>query len=107
MLLLQKSAPFVSSQQNRFLTPVRGRPYGMVCVELVAGLMSAVLLAFALLSPHSMELFIGLSPDAGDGSAEYGVALLWAAVSVVMFASAQRTWRKQIRASSIRPAVER
>jgi hypothetical protein len=74
MLLLQKSAPFVSGQQNRFLIrpvcpvkapPVRDRPYGMVWVELVAGLMSVVLLAFALLSPPWMELFIGLSHDAG------------------------------------------
>jgi hypothetical protein len=79
----------------------------MVWVELVAGLMSAALLALALLSPHWMELFVSLSPDAGDGSAEYGVALLWAAVSVLVFALAGRTWREQVRASSIRPAVER
>ena len=106
MPLPQKRASFLSSEQNRFLiqpvcspeaTPVRGRLPAMVWVELVAGLISAVLLALAILSPHWMELFAGLSPDAGDGSAEYGFALLWAAVSVLMFALAGRTRRKHLR----------
>lgn len=102
----QKRGPFLSSDQNCFLiqavcppeaSPVRGRLPAMVWVELVAGLIGAVLLALALLSPHWMELFVGLSPDAGDGSAEYGVALSWASVSVLMFALAGRTWRKHVR----------
>jgi hypothetical protein len=54
-----------------------------------------------------MELFFGLAPDAGDGSAEYGLALVWAAVSFLMFGLAGYTWNKQIRTSSIPLAVER
>jgi hypothetical protein len=116
MPLLQKRATFVSSGQNRFLIqpvcppkapPERSRQSGMVWLELVAGLMSVVLLVLALLSPHWVELLVGLSPDAGDGSAEFGIALLWAIVSALMFALAGRTWKKQIRVSSTRPAVER
>jgi hypothetical protein len=78
-----------------------------IWVEAALGLMSAALLALTILLPDWIELLFGSAPDAGDGSTEYGVALFWAAVSVLMFVSAGRTWRKQIRASSIRPAVER
>ena len=87
--------------------PVPGRLPARALVELSLGLISTVLLVLALFSPHWIELFSGLSPDASDGSAEYGVALFWAAVSIVMFALAGHTWRKQIRASSILHAMER
>jgi hypothetical protein len=46
-----------------------------------------------------MELLFGLAPDAGDGSAEYGLALVWATVSFLMFGLARYTWKKQIRTS--------
>lgn len=115
-LLLQKKSSAVSREQNRFLTgpvcrpetpPVRGRLPARVWVELALGLTSSALLALALLSPHWMELLFGLAPDAGDGSAEYGLALVWAAVSFLMFGLAGYTWKKQIRTSSIPLAVER
>lgn len=97
MMPLPQNRGSLSSEQNCFLIqavcppeapPVRGRLPAMVWVELVAGLISAVLLALALLSPHWMELFVGLSPDAGDGSAEYGVTLSCASVFVLIFALA-------------------
>src|SRR5664280_3010089 len=87
-LLLQKKSSAVSREQNRFLMgpvcrpetpPVRGRLPAKVWVELALGLTSSALLALAFLSPHWMELLFGLAPDAGDGSAERGFALLWAA----------------------------
>ena len=87
--------------------PVPGRLPARALVELALGVISTVLLVLALFSPHWIESFSALSPDAGDGSAEYGVALFWAAVSIVMFAMAGHTWRKQIRASSILYAMER
>lgn len=107
-LLLQKKSSAVSREQNRFLKgpvcrpetpPVRGRLPARVWVELALGLTSSVLLALALLSPRWMELLFGLAPDAGDGSAEYGLALVWATVSFLMFGLARYTWKKQIRTS--------
>jgi hypothetical protein len=88
MPLPWKRAQFLFSEPNRRLLSV------LVWLELAAGLISAMLVALALLSPHWMEQVAGLSPDAGDGSAEYGMALLWAAVSILMFALAGRTGRK-------------
>ncbi len=115
-LLLQKKSSALSTEQNRFLTgpvcrpeapPVRGRLPARVWVELALGLTSSGLLALALLSPHWMEQLFGIAPDAGDGSAEYGLALMWAAVAFLMFGLAGYTWKKQIRTSSIPLAVER
>jgi hypothetical protein len=44
-----------------------------------------------------MEALFGLAPDAGDGSAEWALAVGWATVSVLMFGLAGRTWRKRVR----------
>jgi hypothetical protein len=115
-LLQQKKSSVVSREQNRFLMgpvcrpeapPVRGRLPARVWVELALGLTSSALLALALFSPHWMERWFGLAPDAGDGSAEYGLALMWAAVSFLMFGLAGYTWKKQSRTSSIPLAVQR
>jgi hypothetical protein len=115
-LLLQKKSSAVSREQNHFLMgpvgrpeapPVRGRLPARVWVELALGLTSSALLALALFSPHWMERWFGFAPDAGDGSAEYGLALMWAAVSVLMFGLAGYTWKKQSRTSSIPLAVQR
>lgn len=65
--------------------------------ETVSGLMSAAFLALALLAPDWMEALFGWAPDAGNGAAEWAFALGWAAVSLVMFGSAGRTWRKRVR----------
>ena len=105
-LLLQEKSSAVSREQNPFLMqpvcrpetpPVRARLPARVWVELVLGLMSAALLTLAILSPDWIELMFGFTPDAGNGTAEWGVALLWAAVSILMFGLAGRTWRKQLR----------
>lgn len=111
----QKKAARLPDNPNQFLMrmprqpamPARNRMPARVWVELALGLMSSALLALALLSPHWMELLFGRAPDAGDGSAERGVALLWSALSVLMFGLAGRTWRRQIRSSSINLALER
>ncbi len=74
--------------QNRLLT--------RFWVEMVLGLMSAALLALTIVVPDWMEVLFGFAPDAGDGSAEWALTLLWATVSVLMFGFAGRTWRKRV-----------
>ncbi|MBB5318085.1 hypothetical protein HDF09_002771 [Edaphobacter lichenicola] len=105
-LLLQKKTSCLSGDHNRLLMqpvcepgtrPVRNRLPKRIWVEIVLGLMSAALLSLTILLPDWMEVLFGLAPDAGDGSAEWGVALLWATVSVLMFGFAGRTWRKHLR----------
>ena len=105
-LLLQKETSCHSSNHNCFLTgpscqagspPVPRRLPARLWVELILGLMSAVSLTLAIVLPNWMELLFRLAPDAGDGSTERGFALLWAAISVLMFGLAGRTWRKHVR----------
>lgn len=78
-------------------TSTRCRLPRRIWVELVLGLICAAFLALTILLPDWMEVLFGFAPDAGDGSAEWGIALSWATVSVLMFGFAGRTWRKHIR----------
>jgi hypothetical protein len=105
-LLRQKKTSCASGEHNRFLTgpafqsgspPVPKRLPARIWVELILGLISAVSLTLAIVLPNWMELLFRLAPDAGDGSAERGFALLWGAISVLMFGLAGRTWRKHVR----------
>ena len=66
-------------------------------VETAMGLISAVLLALTVLMPDWIELLFGSTPDAGDGSTEWRLALSLAAVSIAMFGFAGRTWKKHVR----------
>jgi len=65
--------------------------------EIVSGLLSAALFALTLLAPDWMEAVVRLAPDAGNGSAEWALALGWAAVSLLMFGFAGRTWGRRMR----------
>lgn len=65
-----------------------------VWVEMTLGMISAVSLSLAIVMPNWMERLFQLAPDAGDGSAERGFALLWAVISTLMFGLAGRTWQK-------------
>jgi hypothetical protein len=66
-------------------------------VETAMGLMSSVLLALTVLIPDWIERLFGSTPDAGDGSIEWRLALSLASISVVMFGFAGRTWKKYVR----------
>jgi len=104
--LPQKESSCASGEDNRFLsglarqagTPsVAKRLPARIWVELTVGLIGSALLTLAIFLPNWMELSFHVAPDAGDGSAERGFALVWAAISVVMFGLAGRTWRKHVR----------
>jgi hypothetical protein len=77
------------SMQNRLLA--------RFWLEVALALISAVLLALTIVAPDWMEELFGSAPDAGDGSAEWALALGWATVSVLMSGFAGRTWRKRVR----------
>lgn len=66
-------------------------------VETAIGLISASLFALTVLMPDWIERLFGSTPDAGDGSTEWRLALSLAAISVVMFGFAGRTWKKHVR----------
>jgi hypothetical protein len=76
---------------------MRNRMLTRFWAETLSGLMSAGLFALTLLVPDWMEALLRLAPDAGNGSAEWTLALGWAAVSLLMFGFAGRTWRKRSR----------
>jgi hypothetical protein len=104
-VLLQKMSLRLPDAENRLPrrtsyqlgTSTQHRLPMRIWVELVLGLTCAAFLALTILLPDWMEVLFGFAPDAGDGSAEWGIALSWATVSVLMFGFAGRTWRKHIR----------
>lgn len=80
----------------RLRTSTQSRLLTRIWVEVALGFMSAILLALTILLPDWMEMLVGLAPDAGDGSAEWGLTLSCATVAVLMFGFAGRTWRKYV-----------
>jgi hypothetical protein len=66
-------------------------------VEVLLGLISTVFLVLTILLPDWLEVLFRLAPDAGTGSAEWGLALSLAAMSILMFGFAGFTWRKYAR----------
>jgi len=104
-LFLLKEPIRASGERNRHRSgptrrqespPASRRLPTKIWVELLLGSTSTVLLMLAIVLPNWMELLVRLTPDAGDGSAERGFALLWAAISLLMFALAGRAWRKHL-----------
>jgi hypothetical protein len=104
-VLLQKMSVRLPDAHNRLLnrtsyqlgTSPQCRLPLRIWVEVVLGLTSTTFLALTILLPDWMEVLFGFAPDAGNGSAEWGLALSWATVSVLMFGFAGRTWRKHVR----------
>jgi hypothetical protein len=63
-------------------------------VEAALAVISAACLALTLAWPQWIEGVIGLEPDGGDGSAEWGWTLALGVATVVCMASARRTWKR-------------
>src|SRR5271165_159552 len=82
--------------------PMRNRWRARFGVELALGLVSAALLALTLVAPDWLEGLVGAAPDAGDGAVEWAFSLGSAAVAVLMFGLAGRTWTTRLR--RLRPA---
>lgn len=61
--------------------------------EAALGAASALALALTLVWPDWFERFFEFEPDAGDGSAEWGLAVALAIATLVAFGSAWRDWR--------------
>jgi hypothetical protein len=102
---LQKTSARLPDDPNRLprrtsyqlTTSIENRLPRRIWVEVVLGLISAAFLTLTILLPDWMEVLVGLAPDGGNGSAEWGIALSWAAASVLMFGFAGHTWWKHVR----------
>jgi hypothetical protein len=63
-------------------------------VEAALAVISPACLALTLAWPQWIEGIIGLEPDGGDGSAEWGWTFALGAATVVCIAAARRTWKR-------------
>jgi hypothetical protein len=76
-------------------------------IEIFVALAAFIFLAAALVSPEWIEKTLGVSPDNGDGSIEWGTALGAAAVFLAMSWLARRDWRTHKVADGAAKVVER
>jgi hypothetical protein len=63
-------------------------------LELVCGLLGAVLFVVTLVTREWIELIFGVDPDNGSGALELAIALGLLAVSIVSGLLAVREWRR-------------
>lgn len=63
-------------------------------LELVYGLLGAVLFVVTLVTREWIELIFGVDPDNGSGALELAIALGLLAVSIVSGLLAVREWRR-------------
>lgn len=75
-----------------------GRP--RFWTEIGLGVVSALLLALTLAVPDWIERVFEVEPDAGDGSAEWGLALALSIATLVLFVDAGRIWWRAARAEA-------
>jgi hypothetical protein len=94
---LQPTVPDAEMKKGAIMSSLRRQLPQRFWVEAAFGVISTVLLVLTFVVPNWIELLFRVTPDAGNGSTEWGLAFSLAAVSVVMFAFAGRTWRKHVR----------
>jgi len=93
----QPTVPDVEMKKGAIMNSLRRQLPQRFWVEAAFGAISTVLLVLTVVVPNWIELLFSFAPDAGNGSTEWELAFSLAAVSVVMFAFAGRTWRKHVR----------
>ena len=69
-------------------------------LEMAVGGLSALVFAATMVWPDWIERLVGVEPDAGDGSAEWGWAIAFAVAALLLFADAGRTWWRAARTHS-------
>jgi len=70
--------------------------------ELAFSIISALLTALTLAWPDWIEGIFEVAPDAGTGSSEWGIALAFTVVTLMLAALTRRTWRRDRRNSGFR-----
>ena len=63
-------------------------------IELLLSALSAISLVLSLFNPQWIETFFEVSPDAGDGSTEWGWTIGFLISTVLFIAVTRREWRK-------------
>jgi hypothetical protein len=63
-------------------------------IEFALMVASAGFLVLTIVWPQWIETFLGLTPDDGDGSSEWGITLSLVVATVTLVALTGREWRK-------------
>lgn len=63
-------------------------------IELLLSVLSAISLILSLFNPQWIETLFEVSPDAGDGSTEWGWTLGFLVSTVLLGVLTRREWRK-------------
>jgi hypothetical protein len=93
----QRTVSDVEMKKGAIMNALRRKLPQRFWLEAVFGLISTVLLVLTVVMPNWIELVFTFTPDAGNGSTEWGLTFSLAAVSILMFAFAGRTWKQHVR----------
>jgi len=63
-------------------------------IELLLSVLSGISLGLSLFNPQWIETLFEVSPDAGDGSTEWGWTIGFLISTVLLVALTRREWRK-------------
>ena len=67
-------------------------------IEIALGVLSAFMLVATMIWPDWIERISGMTPDGGDGSAEWGATVAFAGATLVFLGDAGRMWWRAARA---------
>ena len=70
------------------------RPTIRYRVEVVAGLITAILAVATLVMPDWIEAVFHVNPDGGNGAVEWGIVLVLGVMTAVLWSLAYVTWKR-------------